>query len=455
MYSWQAIKNCYSFQTNCIGGTENHLTSVAGGSLAGDVIWDAGGYQPFTPVLPVLQLADGSYIGSLNGTAGNAMMAFDAAGNVRWTTPGYSPQMATADGGIIATGSSVYDPASGTYLPGPVSTFDANGTATGQLANFPTFSWKAAYQLGSTEEVVPSFDLANIALTFAATPGGNLTGNGFSLRNHTFGIVFCNTGTGGDGACPVANPKDDNPPQVTPMKFSYLPGIQIDGTNFQQACDFSVSSSCDNNTAHPEWIDAIKIQALNAYKAAFASLPAIISHNVAADMRYGGQNYPRFEHIVYVDGTWFTYNGGPAPGDTTRGDFSWVFYLIVVNNAEEILGPYGQLPDFTPPFSDTTNMLKLATAIGRGIGNTAAHETAHQLNFVNTLQHKYSLILPGLDCGPGASEPKDCQNGINSVYEAASTGAWAYIDYNPPIQWELIDRNALQNYFGCTATDCK
>jgi hypothetical protein len=228
------------------------------------------------------------------------------------------------------------------------------------------------------------------------------------------------------------------------MKFSYLPGLQIDQTNFQQACDLSVSSSCDNNLAHPEWVNTIKIQALNAYKAAFAKPPAIVSHKQTVTMQYGGQNLPRFEHIVYVDGDWSEF-----PGLTQRRDFSWVFYPQEINIAESLLGPYGQLRQFTPPLGDTTNMRKLATAVGKGIGKTAAHETAHQINF--------SVILPGIECGPGApaNMQKDCQKGVNSVYEAASAGLWDFIDYSPPIDWELVDIPGLQQYFKCTPKDCQ
>jgi hypothetical protein len=51
----------------------------------------------------MLQLADGSYVGSVSDNSGQQdMVAFDAAGNVKWTMPGYNPDIATADGSIIA-----------------------------------------------------------------------------------------------------------------------------------------------------------------------------------------------------------------------------------------------------------------------------------------------------------------------------------------------------------------
>ncbi len=218
----------------------------------------------------------------------------------------------------------------------------------------------------------------------------------------------------------MTNPNDSNPPSVTPMTFSYLPGALISSDNYQNACDFSVSASCDGNTAHQDWANVIKIQALNAYKEAFTNLPAIVSKQVAADMQYGGSNNPRFEHTVYIDGSWFA----SGEGLTTRGDFSWVFYPKVIFNAEIALGPYGQSQDYTPPFSDLLGLLRLLAAVGRGIGNAAAHETGHQIAF--------TVPMPGMECGPESPVQKPCEGGINSVYEAAAQNVWDFLPYNPP-----------------------
>ena len=386
-------------------------------------------------VQPVLQRDDGSYVGTVSSTVGNFMVAFTGAGSTLWTVPNDTPQLTTVGGGVVGT--------SGT-------TYDQNGNVTGQLGSLPTYSWKGAYQLGSADNVVPGLDIVVMAATYAATRGGNLTGNGFSLRHRTFGIIFCNNGPGGDGTCPVAAQK--SPPQVTPMKFVYLPGVQIDGTNYQQACDFSAPSGCNKNTAHPEWTDAIKAGAYNAYKDAFAKLPAIVRNPATAIAQplYGGSynSFLLFDHIVYIDGDWYTYDQVPATGYTTRGDFSWVFYSIVLNKAESFLGSYSKnLLDWTPPLSDTAAMQKLMDTLGRGIGNTAAHETAHQISF--------TVPLPGMECGPGSPPPgKDCQGSNNNVYEAASANDAFYLP-TPALQWEQVDQTALEKYFTCTAAECK
>src|ERR1700680_2060028 len=59
------------------------------------------------------------------GTPQTNMIASDATGNVRWTVPNETPQIATADGGVITQ--------SGT-------TYDQSGNATGQI-NLFTHSW--------------------------------------------------------------------------------------------------------------------------------------------------------------------------------------------------------------------------------------------------------------------------------------------------------------------------
>jgi hypothetical protein len=113
-------------------------------------------------VNPALQAQDGSFVGSY----GLDMVSFDQSGSVRWIVPNYSPLMATADGGVIATSD---------YVSATV--FDQSGNATGQIANMPTQSWTLnEYQVGSVDQVVA------MALLFAPgwSPfaGANASGNG-------------------------------------------------------------------------------------------------------------------------------------------------------------------------------------------------------------------------------------------------------------------------------------
>lgn len=405
---------------------------------------------------PVLQREDGSYIGTDStvthidavGLDGTLLWQQDAKNQSGGLIPA-SPLYAIAGGGVIVT--STTTAADGSRQLGTLVTLDKAGNIISQTPDLGlTYSWKGAYKIGSIDSVEPPFDLANLATSFAAASGNNLTGNGFSLRHHTFGLIFCNTGDEGDGHCPVQNA--ERQPPVTPMRFVYTPGVQLDGTNVKQACDFIVSDPCNNNTTHPDWAKRIKNAAVTAYKAAFINLPAIVSNGIQAQNLNGGIPEPNlFGHTIYVDGEWFVSKpgirdpGGPAPGLTQDGSFSWVFYPNVVGNAERFLGRYMKLPAFTPPFSDTTNMVKLMDAIGRGIGNTAAHETGHQ--FMLTV----GMLMPDMECGPGG--PKPCYDDINSVYEAATQGEWEYLDnFSPPIHWDPDDVTNLQKYFKCTGT---
>ena len=92
-------------------------------------------------VYPSLQAQDGSFVGT---TEGGYMCAFDATGGVRWCVPGYYPQIATADGGVIATSGWA-----------SATVFDQNGNAVGQMAQLPTQSWTMnEYQLGSVDQVL-------------------------------------------------------------------------------------------------------------------------------------------------------------------------------------------------------------------------------------------------------------------------------------------------------------
>jgi hypothetical protein len=238
-------------------------------------------------VMPTLRARDGSFVGTALDTSTNPatpnLVAFDASGNVRWSVPGYTPQIATADGGFIAE-----DPNTGAAV-----IFDRNGSVGAQIAGLPTYSWKGAYQVGSVESVLPVFDLGFLAQTYAAVPKGNLTGNGFSLVHHTFGLVFC--GPEGDGAC-----KSSYPVNTTPTSFSYLPVASLNDQTYNAQ---PPTGPVDFSGAHPDWVQTIRTKANDAYKAAFASLPAIVSQGWKANPISAAQG---FEHTVYVTGKWYT-----------------------------------------------------------------------------------------------------------------------------------------------------
>lgn len=338
LFSWQAINECFSFATNCTSGVDNHLTSITGGALAADVIWDAGGYQPSTPVLPILQLQDGSYVGSVNSGAQNLMMAFDASGGVRWAIPNYSASMATADGGIIATSGSVYDPTSGAFIQGPTSTFDANGNATNQLAMLPTQSWRGnAYQDGPLDQVA---FLPLMAATIWSFAGGNPSSNGSPGRPWYF----------------ILNWQND---------FTFTPNNP------------KIISSLTTNITSSS-VTTIKRVALKAFRDAYNIFPVTVVEGSAntGDAQAIVMNHETLAPNQPVLGiTPPKANRGISPPNEFTNQISQIDYInimqegqealnIVINNAQDEAAALAR-PD-------------LIEAIGRAIGNTAAHEVAHQ-----------------------------------------------------------------------------
>lgn len=125
------------------------------------------------------------------------MATFDQAGNIRWTVPNYTPEIATSDGGAIA----VYtQPGPDACLPtiyGGAVTFDQNGNQTGQMATLvanPTQQtggmWPGwmANQFGSSYSIASGGASAltsaslSYAPTFAALTGGSNSGQGTAIQ---------------------------------------------------------------------------------------------------------------------------------------------------------------------------------------------------------------------------------------------------------------------------------
>ena len=183
------------------------------GSLVqyGAAMIGAGGVTPVnapsfpnqdSAVIPVLQQQDGSFIGTYaQGTCPfllcadqTNMVAFDSSGNVRWTVPNMCPQIATDDGGVIAQ--AVDENGSCDNPIGLAVAFDQNGNATRQF-ELLTRSWTANwYRDGDVQSISVTYPglgpsgvaidaYFNRAFTFAATRGGNPSGNGADVPPHS------------------------------------------------------------------------------------------------------------------------------------------------------------------------------------------------------------------------------------------------------------------------------
>ncbi len=424
------------FEPNCIPITwDVKTTSTSTGTTT-----SVGHLQP----APVLQAQDGTFVGNAINTEDWTtinLAGFNQDGTVKWLGPSnYQALYTTSDGGGVAATNS------GQYV-----SFDQAGNMTGQLATFPMLSWKGAYgsDSGALNSVVPP-DIA-LATSFAAVrgpvtaitddflengidpgPSGNLTGNGFALVHHSFGIVFCGPGFtidgvwhGGDGSCAEQ-------PSVTNMQFTYIPydpNADDDHLTCQSGCTVDFSHD------YPTSADAIKIQALKWYQAAFDHLPAIVKEKVTT--LSGGTT--SFEHTLYVDGYWQTradrgclpfpkFCDPPPPGYTPGfGNTTWshVYYLPLMRQAQIELGsqgtggnPYQYLRPGYPPSTpqDSSDFKKLVIGIGRAIGNVSAHETGHQLQ------------LPNMECDGTSPYSSPCPNGDQYVYERYATQTWFFTD---------------------------
>jgi hypothetical protein len=137
------------------------LTSITNGGVSSNPALQVA-------VSPILQRADGSYVGYV----GNGMGAFDQSGNIMWTVPNYTPTDVTADGGVIAE----------SFDGSTFSTFDANGNANGQTVSGAVIagtSWtgRASYTAGSS---VTSTAVTPVlyAQSYGAMAAGNQSGNG-------------------------------------------------------------------------------------------------------------------------------------------------------------------------------------------------------------------------------------------------------------------------------------
>jgi hypothetical protein len=131
--------------------------------------------QHNSPVNPLLQAQDGSFVGEVELEPQEpvemyAMVSFDAAGNVRWIVPNDWPQIATADGGVIGRSGTVYD---------------ANGNAAGQTSLL-TQSWTGnLYQDGDVQRVAAKPTVAATGFwsgSAQSPPGANASGTPVAVQ---------------------------------------------------------------------------------------------------------------------------------------------------------------------------------------------------------------------------------------------------------------------------------
>jgi hypothetical protein len=126
-----------------------------------------------TLVIPELQAQDGSFVGAVGvGDSNNPqtnMVAFDATGNVRWVVPNETPQIATADGGVIGQSGITYDQ-------------NGNVTGTSQDPGGVT-NWQGQFYNFGASGVQQIYSWVGYGAGFWSVAGGSPSGSATSVAN--------------------------------------------------------------------------------------------------------------------------------------------------------------------------------------------------------------------------------------------------------------------------------
>ncbi len=186
--------SCDPYTDNSSSSTQNNgtpnsyiATISSGGSVS---IAQLNVPGQLGPIQPVLQRADSSYIGTAHTNSANFMTAFTSSGQQLWSQPNYVPQIATSDGGVIAS-----------LQSNRTVTLDQNGNQTGLSAILTqnpsqsnTGQWPSwlGNSLGSNYAITSgsATSLASAAISyatsFAAIQGGNHSGTGTSAQQEWY-----------------------------------------------------------------------------------------------------------------------------------------------------------------------------------------------------------------------------------------------------------------------------
>ncbi|MCI0349861.1 MAG: PQQ-like beta-propeller repeat protein, partial [Acidobacteriales bacterium] len=269
---------------------------------------------------------------------------------------------------------------------------------------------------------------------------------------HTFAIFWCGAGfCDGNG---VATGDD--------VVFSYYPSSQA-----SDSADFYNFS-----TDHRDWVNMIQNEAIDSFRQAFAKYPIEFRHGTT-HTEFSTEQGELFKKVPDQEFTAFVVGDWPPPGagvGSLNTGIARVFYFAFMLDAQTALG-HPELPtgggwiSFSPSYppanaqgmSDFQTLMK---AIGRGIGNAAAHEAGHFLQgrFVGGVRFPY------MDCGEGRNvglpPVVPCEGNNNFVYNfwsasgfpqeggTSNGGQFFYIDQPgaPVIHWGPANDCWLKNY---------
>lgn len=328
--------------------------------------------------------------------------------------------------------------------------FDETGNPTmsvGVGSNL-SYSWHGDWN-GFSSGTFASLLLTQVtpsSLTGWAMPGANSSGNGVSVNNESFGLFWCGTSSTETGPCSDRNDGDD-------VVFDYLPNnkVYLDSKPISSYNPIDMSAQ-----GHPEFVEAIQSEALKAFKRAFEPLGIKVQKGT---LRTGSQ-VPQQNFNMYVVGHWPTPGAGKTFLTTQTSN---VYYFTALLNGQTALqtlpgSGFSTPPTWPPTAQNVGNYFAMMSAIGKGLGNAAAHEIGHHLHEIHPSKGGFFGFLntgegfPYMDCGPLNPEGAiQCQNNNNFVYNFWTTngvpqdpndptgsggGSFFYVDIpGHPIHW--------------------
>jgi hypothetical protein len=269
---------------------------------------------------------------------------------------------------------------------------------------------------------------------------------------HSFGLFWCGTGYALQGYIPGSPSQQNNGNDI---RWGYY----REGIGISDFHDFSA----DN----PSWVGILQNEALRSFQAAFGKYPIQIL------LASFDNNHPSQEYVAYVlgDTPWPTF------GVTIRTTpSSKVYYYGFMEGAQTALGQV-EVPstgagwvNYSPsyPPQDVAGFVDMLHALGKGIGNTAAHEMGHHLEDYGATSG--IGVFPNMDCGASQENTLNpgvpCEGDDNFVYaffsgsgkpQYGTTSSGAMFLYGipggtqgippqPTIHWGPSDGCWLQNY---------
>jgi hypothetical protein len=425
---------------------------------------------PFNPgQLPCI--ADFRLVLGENGVAFATDLKSVVAFNITGMTPLWSYTSASSmDLVAVTAGNGLVAKATDQNGFDTVLRFDATGNLTPlmsiSLLKQVNYSWQGRWNDISNNAVsgavLPTFPISYISDW--AQPASSSSATSLAVTHHTFGLFWCGSAFAAQGYVPnspcIQGGGDD-------IQWGYYPQLSGIAGLHNFAAD------------HPYWVNIVLTEAFNSFQKAYAK------YGVQVTLASQTDQQPDQEFTAYILGDY----PFPGAGKFFSDSSSAVYYFALMEGAQEALGQPANPTtgagwiDFSPsyPPPDTNAFVNYLRAVGKAIGNSAAHEMGHHLERIKNIQSNNNLGFPFMDCGIGSPGTPNrpvalaCENSDNFVYafydadglpqdpnNPHSTGGMFFygvpggqlgIPVQAPIHWGPSDVCWLQNYV--TPGSCK